>query len=697
VESAEAMTVAQLLAGVLRLTAIVLPVAFTSRRLQRAYVPASGALAALAGCVLALSLLLVGAELLGVASLLRSGPIIGLFVLIAIGARAVIAVGETQRADAAPAHSHRPAARLLDVRSAAAVLGLCVVVAQWCVQSANALGAGMLNFDTLWYHMPFAARFAQTGSVAAIQFTQADPITAYYPANSELVHAIGIVALHSDLLSPLLNLLWLAVAMLACWCFGRPWRLERETLTAGCLALSLPVLAATQPGQAFNDIPGLAMLLAAAALVVHVERKPSLLVLAGLALGFAAGVKATFLVPALAMVATVPLLFARGRRVRALLALAPPVALTAGWWYLRNLVDTGNPLGLRLHLGPLLLPGPRSPIANALQQTVFSELEHVSLWQSRFAPGLSHALGPLWPAVLALCLGAVVTGVGIVRDSRVRVLALAAGAAGITYLFLPTGATAIGQGTSLFEVNLRYATPALAIGLVLAPIVLSRAPGRRTLRAPGRVGLIAPGLLALLLITQFEHALWPTQTGRHAAAIAIVACAVAGLALARRVRERVSIRTWTIALLSMVVLGAGGAAYAVQRHYFDRRYHGPYTRDPALGAIFRWAQHVARARIALYGAVTQYPLYGARDSNRVDYLGEHTGEGGVRPISSCSAWRRALTRGRYDYLVLTPAPTGSIPAAWTQSDAAATLALHPAPDEFVFQVHGPMHPEGCGR
>lgn len=88
----------------------------------------------------------------------------------------------------------------------AALLATGVAVTQWAVQTADSLGSGMPSFDTLWYHMPFAARFAQTGSVTAIQFTQADPFVAYYPANSELLHAVGIVAMRSDLLSPLLNL-----------------------------------------------------------------------------------------------------------------------------------------------------------------------------------------------------------------------------------------------------------------------------------------------------------------------------------------------------------------------------------------------------------------------------------------------------------------------------------------------------------
>jgi hypothetical protein len=98
------------------------------------------------------------------------------------------------------------------------------------------------------------------------------PLGAYYPASAELFHAIGIVALRNDFLSALLNLGWMALALLAAWCAGRRWELQWLTLATDALLLSLPVLGTTQPGEAFNDIVGLASLMAALALLLTVER-----------------------------------------------------------------------------------------------------------------------------------------------------------------------------------------------------------------------------------------------------------------------------------------------------------------------------------------------------------------------------------------------------------------------------------------
>ena len=120
-----------------------------------------------------------------------------------------------------------------------------------------------------------------------------------------------------------------------------------------------------------------------------------------------------------------------------------------------------------------------------------------------------------------------------------------------------------------------------------------------------------------------------------------------------------------------------------------------FSRNEPLGTIFRWAQGVSHTRLALYGSAEQYPLYGARDSNALDYLGEHTADGGYRPISSCRAWRRQLSAGHYAYVVLTPAPTRSIPPAWTAQAPGATLVMNPAPDFYVYKLSAPPTAAGC--
>ena len=127
----------------------------------------------------------------------------------------------------------------------------------------------MLTFDTLWYHGPFAARIAEAGSVWGLHFTDPLYLNWFYPQNSELVHGAGIALFDRDLFSPLVNFAWLGVALLAAWCIGRPYGVAPLSLLAVALILDTGPIVPREAGTPANDMTGVAMLLAAAALLIN--------------------------------------------------------------------------------------------------------------------------------------------------------------------------------------------------------------------------------------------------------------------------------------------------------------------------------------------------------------------------------------------------------------------------------------------
>ena len=665
---------------------MIAPALVTAHAIRARWSSSRGGQAVALELVLALSWLLAVGELLGLVGALRLGWLVAV-----LWTGAVIATVTLRTpASSGGATAGRPAggdgATRVGIWVALGVVWL--VLGQWALSTANALGGGMLSFDVLWYHMPFAAVFAQTGSVTGITFTQADPFVAYYPANSELLGAIGLIAFGNDFLSPFLNLGWMALALLGGWCVGRRWRVEWWTLASTALLLALPVLGTTQPGEAFNDVVGLAMLTVTVALILAPERRAVELLGAGLALGLAVGTKYTFLVPAIALVIGVIATSARGQRRRSATCLVGGVLVTGSWWYVRAAVHTGNPLGLSQTLGPLHLSGASSPLAAASRQTVFSEIRHLSLWATRFAPGLAHAFGPLWPLLLLGCVAAVVAALATRDEPLLVVIGIATTLAAVSYLFLPTGAAGIRQSTTLFQVNLRYLTPALALALLLAPIVIAiHRP--RLLRPLGAV------IVAVALLAQLERGMWRAQPSRHAVFLVGIA-AVSVLVVAGGPRVLRTSRPARAAVAGLLALALIGAGYVAQRHYFRERYLVGRGSESGVGLIYRWAQTVAHSRIALYGTVEQYPLYGATASNVVDYLGQPAPRGGYEPITTCARWQTALRAGRYRYLVLTPAPTAPIPIAWSSQDPDLRPILHPGAGDWVFQVQPNGGPIRCG-
>ena len=112
----------------------------------------------------------------------------------------------------------------------------------------------------------------QTGNTWDLHYIAPQFLAWFYPANSEVLHAVGMNAFDRDLLSPLLNLGWFVGCLFACWCIGRPYRVAPWSLALGAIALSVPALL-DQAGEARNDIVGIFFLLAAVAVALNAARR----------------------------------------------------------------------------------------------------------------------------------------------------------------------------------------------------------------------------------------------------------------------------------------------------------------------------------------------------------------------------------------------------------------------------------------
>ena len=85
-------------------------------------------------------------------------------------------------------------------------MAAAVTLAEWAAPTLESYDVGIRRFDSLWYHLPWAASFAQTGQITSLRFTDVEYLTAFYPATAEMLHGLGIVLLGRDTLSPAINL-----------------------------------------------------------------------------------------------------------------------------------------------------------------------------------------------------------------------------------------------------------------------------------------------------------------------------------------------------------------------------------------------------------------------------------------------------------------------------------------------------------
>jgi hypothetical protein len=646
-----------------------------------------GAPGQLATAVLAIAGLLWIAEVLGTFGWFKAGPYLGAVTVVGAGLWLLVGGrwgrpsgllgfspsapgvvrergwGEKQDAAAPEGRPHRPSPAALVALAIAAI-----TVVKFGLEVKPKLSTGMTGFDSTWYHGPFAAEFFQGGDTWGLHFIAPQFLAWFYPANSEVLHAVGMAAFGRDILSPLLNLGWFVGCLAAAWCIGRPYRVAPWSLALAALALSVPALN-DQAGEARNDIVGIFFLLAAVAVALNAwsaraNREKGLgtgaLVLVGLAAGLAAGTKLNFLLPAGVLVVGLVVVAPSGARLRALAAAGLAALAGGGYWYLRNLVHTGNPLPWVKHLGPVTLPAPEQGLGGREDHSVLAYLTDGSVWSDWFLPDLHHGLTILWPLAALLAVGGLVLCLSRRSDQMLRIVGIVGLAAAFAWLIAPTSASGPDGMPRGFESGLRYLAPALVLGLAVLPAALFPRVAR------WRGSPMAEGA---------------RSASKH-------------MGEGRRDRTRGSLALAAlVALVAATVLG-----YPVQRHYLEGRYADPSFTTPGLNAAFKWAQGITDARIATT-STRQYPLYGRDLSNEVDYIGEEQPHGGFTPPTSCPAWRHLVDEGRYDYVVasrdrIEPSkPAYPATARWTEAPG-VTVVLR-KPPTIIYKLRAPLDPSAC--
>jgi hypothetical protein len=689
------MTTGTYLLGIAELVVFAAALGFAAYHVRVWLVPSwYGSIARLVEVVISLALAIWLGELLGLVGLLKEIPLLVCAVAVAVAAWRLV-----------PLPAERVRLPAITPYGLAAGVGIAaLVIAKWALGTLPILDTGMFGFDTMQYHMPIAAGFAQSGSVTGIHYIDPTYLSWFDPANSELIHGEGIALVGSDIMSPLLNLAWACLALLAAWCIGRPHGRAPHSMLATATLLVSPIFLLRQPGEAMSDAAATALLLCAAAILVvgfdSPDRRKGALVmtptipLAAIAAGLALGAKANLAPIVVLLGAGVVVISGRGLWTRTALIWIAGALSTGGFWYLRNLIVAGNPLPW-FGIGPL--PATHQLIMafpGSKNYSVAHYLTDGQVWAQYLRPGLKIAFGDLWPLVLGLvAVGSI--GAFVLRNTPVqRVLGVVALVGIVSYVVSPGTAPGLPGHPSLFPANLRYVLPVVALALAMLPTL---AFARNRWATPA----IAVLLIAVLVADIRENS--PLSDPYLGGAMIVMLGVLLCLALAGGCTTG-KLRPLDGALYGAALLGVAAILYWPQvEQYMSKRYTNVWP-GMDVARSFRWAKGIENARIALAGttgAAFQYAYYGDDSSNSVTYLGEHGPRGSFNPIQTCQRWREAVNKGDYDYVITTPSlnyytlGTGFSPEqSWTAPGAATTEVLHEG-RTAIFRIDGHLKPAGC--
>ncbi len=765
----------------LALVIVGVSIGFTAYRLRQRLMPAwKGAPARLVESVTAIALLIWLGEILGTFGLFYAWIFVGASALQAVLAKTLLPGGGAVGGPAPEGEPQAARPRVLSrgeggtAGSPRAVLDppppappaggpswlpwvvtagvVALVFAHWGLTTKDALDRGIFNFDSLWYHMPYATDMVQSHSVTGLHYTETVFTNWFYPQNSELLHATGILLTHRDTLSLFLNFGFLALSFLAAWCIGRPYGRGHLTVVAAAIVLECHTLVVREPGAAKNDLVAAALLLAAVAILVNGMRvsrgwrgaggsrtarglpagppapgqdpgadprvlapgSPAVtgptgpdafawpIAAAGLATGLAVGTKSTAVAMAAALTFAVIALAPSGRRLKAFGWWFVPALLGGGYWYLRNLIIAGNPLPQATRIGPISLPHPERLQEGRPNFNIVHYATDTGIWRHYFEPGLHQAFGSLWPLVI---LAAVAGGLLALLRGHDKIVRWAGGVAlfgMLAYVFTPLSAAGIDGAPVGFSINIRYVIPPLLLGVVLLPLAIRRLDGWRQWTLLGAL------LLVLVVTDRSDAALRdPARTFGIPLAIVFVVIPAALIWLYFRPaadRRRLSLVLSGFAALALLVLALG---YPLQHHYLEDRFDAT-SEVPGLqlDSAYQWARDKSHARIGLAGTTAgflSYGFYGTDLSNHVIYLGEKGPHGAYNAIPTCAAFRTAVNAADLDYLVTTPFlnfihtgdPIPSPEATWLRHDPAATPIKHDGPTT-IWRIDGKLDASGCG-
>lgn len=216
----------------------------------------------------------------------------------------------------------------------------------------NALFQVPIEYDNLAYHLPFMVDWLQHGDLWKVYYSAFAGPLGYYPSNFELLDLWIALPFHSDLMINLINIPIFVLLPLVLYKVARNFGITSQaSLLVVILFLMMPVTM-RQLGVPLVDIYFCLTFLWGLFYLQEYRKTGHLneVFLAGLALGLFAGTKylgIVYIVP-LVIIFMIFLFLSSKKRFKSLwwgmLLFLSAMFLTGSFWYLRNWIDTGNPL-----------------------------------------------------------------------------------------------------------------------------------------------------------------------------------------------------------------------------------------------------------------------------------------------------------------------------------------------------------------
>lgn len=562
--------------------------------------------------------------------------------------------------------------------AAAGVVGVAYLAQAW---AASVRPAGAI--DPLTHHLPNVAAWVRSGSLW--QVDQFAPLLANgnYPHNGDVLFLSVVLPWSNDAFVRPFNLAIVAFLAVCVYALCRELGAPRSSSVLFTSVLgSLPVTVLAAGYGAMTDLPMLAAMAAGVLFLVRHFRtgRRSDLLLAGVGLGLAFGTKWYAVSSVAVLVAVWAVVWLVARRpvaglVRAGAVLGGAIALAGGFWMLRNLVQSGNPIHPQevAPLGIELFGAPFDPIRACAGFAIADYLGDPGILREYALPAwrANYAGGGLALAV-ACAAALVVAGLARRRAGRwpagartLLVFTAAVALLAAAYAVTPFTAFGLRDQPILVGANTRYLLPALMLAVPVAALVAPRIGRLRLVFEIAAVAAVVDGVRRGFA-EPFSDLVLATLI---AAAVAFMAYGLVRLWGRIQPGRRRPAAVVGAVLLAALLVAVG---HERQREFNDGRYE---SIEATTDWIARYAPEGHRVGLAgAWGVGTLSPVlpaFGPRLGNHVEYLGE-TVDGQLREFETRERWAAAVRRRRLDLVLVGRGGYGEgcpVPGSDTDDDA----------------------------
>lgn len=488
-----------------------------------------------------------------------------------------------------------------------------------------------LEFDALVYHLPIVTEWLQTGSLMDIYYTAFAGPLAYYPSNFDLAYLWSILPFRNDFLINLINfplyILLAAAIYLTSINFGIS---KKVSLFVSAFPLYLPVFL-QQAGTIFVDIYFVLTFVLSIYFLQEVAKDTKNItnsILFGLAIGLFMGTKYLGL-----PYGSIPLLIflfihlAKKERHYGTMGLGLFASLLTGaFFYIRNWVNSGNPLfpvDIKL-FGKTLFEG----YPNASDKLTGSSLfEHINeptvikdffkaFWTMTDAPGFLILLSFI--ALLVMILFSF-RRKNLTKQELITGCLLLTG--GIIYFLLYLKAPY--SHRDLIH-NIRYAMPLLMLGIFSSGFVATKIRKIHPFFYLVSILAFIHSLVFLVLSPTYKIRFDFWILAEYKAQLIIMAIGIFALVSAIFLRRKKIMVTATIILAVIPFVYIFRFAYYERETLASHFYESWYPEDNKYFGIWNAAlwldKNNPKANIAYSGFHFHYPLFGRQLGRSVDYI-----------------------------------------------------------------------------